>query len=69
MNSNEIYLANSEQMEKWAERFHECRFNMEMNYDQMKDHFTKKYNMSGDDYEELCEKIDVFLEGRGFGIE
>tara|TARA_R100000664_G_C2732317_1_gene122597 strand:- start:772 stop:981 length:210 start_codon:yes stop_codon:yes gene_type:complete len=64
MGAYEIHMAALDEIEKWAERFNECRFNMGMNHDQMKAHFTKKYKMSADDYEELCEKVDAFLDGR-----
>ena len=64
MKAYDIHMATLDEIEKWSERFHECKFNMGMNYDQMKDHFTKKYEMSADDYEKLCEKVDAFLGGR-----
>ena len=64
MGAYEMHMADLRMMEVWAERFNECRFNMKMNHDQMKAHFTEKYKMSGDDYEELCEKVDAFLDGR-----
>jgi hypothetical protein len=69
MKAYDIHMATMDEIEKWSEKFHECKFNMEMNYDQMKDHFTKKYEMSADDYEELCEKVDAFLDGRDFTDE
>jgi len=64
MGAYEIHMAALDEIEKWAEKFDYCKFGLGMNNDQMKDHFTGKYNMPEDDYEELCEKVDAFFDGR-----
>jgi len=64
MGAYEIHMAALDEIEKWAEKFDYCRFGMGMDNDQMKAHFTKKYKMSGDNYEDLCEKVQAFFDGR-----
>lgn len=48
----------------WSDRLVHARYSLGLNYEEIKKLFVKEYDIDPDDYEIICEMVDV-LNSRG----
>ena len=57
-----LAIYSDKNVETWKERLFHARFVLGLNYDESKKFLTKKYGVTDDEYEGICELVDVEID-------
>jgi hypothetical protein len=56
-----LHIYSDKNIETWKERLFHARYVLGLNYEESKKFLTKKYEVTGDEYEGICELVDTNL--------